>query len=498
MESYSQYIYLPECVHYESKTSEKTSSARVFGPDTVVPSAGCGRGLMKTIKRLPKKPSNYLQQLHDIEINSAPAHSPPNELGISEAGHLFLQTNKTKSGVVCLPSGLQYRVLKSGAPTAKSPLRTSEVDVHYRGKLIPSDGGSEFDSSLKRGKPCTFAPNKVVQGWTIALQLMGQGDKWALYVPPHLAYGDAGRSDEVRGQYIPAGAVLCFEIELLTVRGPSKPRPVRPPESVVERLSETIEPSSEATHLSATAFDGARADYIFTTGEHGTGYYRDWMAASKPERAGLCATPGAAMQMATGGIVHAADPAPPVLSDLTNLRGGSSELESSGLFGRAPSDNKRQMQSAKDTGMAAPEQATKEVVRPRPSAATPATPLLPQHPPQGLVDRAEALTSVAPDDSGVVTGRSTKSTARRRSAAAPEVQVLREQLAEQVWLTKATVGALESLLLRLRLPTLKHALNDLSLPSDGKKDELAARIIDAMSELTPRDPNTQVEWRGLR
>ena len=67
-----------------------------------------------------------------------------------------------------------------------------------------------------------------------------------------------------------------------------------------------------------------------------------------------------------------------------------------------------------------------------------------------------------------------------------------------MWLTKATVGALETLLLRLRLPTLKHALNDLSLPSDGNKDELAARLINAMSELTPRDPNIQKEWRGIR
>ena len=79
--------------------------------------------------------------------------------------------------------------------------------------------GTEFDSSYKRGQPTTFAPNQVIKGWTEAMQLMGEGDKWELYVPSELAYGD-----RQRGQHITPGAVLVFEIEILEVKGDSKPK----------------------------------------------------------------------------------------------------------------------------------------------------------------------------------------------------------------------------------------------------------------------------------
>jgi FKBP-type peptidyl-prolyl cis-trans isomerase len=429
--------------------------------------------------------TTYRQIVADIEAKSTPQYSPPNERGISIAGSAFLEENKARPGVVCLPSGLQYRVLKSGAATAKSPLRSTECDVHYRGKLIPAEGGIEFDSSYKRSKPATFAPGNVIQGWTIALQLMGQGDKWAIFVPPHMAYGDAGRRDENRGQYIPAGAVLCFEIELVSVHGTGKPRPARPPNY--------IKPTpSDGSYIAAKTFDGARTGYVFTTREHGAGYYRDSQAVEQ-DISEMHANPTEEVpMMATGGADHATDPRS-VLGDLSNQSDGGVEVESSGLFGRAP----MKKTSAKEAGLSALKLAADEIARPPPPLQPVAPPQPPPQPPPELMARMVSLTNPQ-DDSGAVTGRSTKSTARRRRTGTPEELALREQLAEQMWLTKATVGALETLLLRLRLPTLKHALNDLSLPSDGNKDELAARLINAMSELTPRDPNIQKEWRGIR
>ena len=120
---------------------------------------------------------------------------------------------------------MQYKVLKSGRADAVSPKLGTECACHYTGTRMDGFG---FDSSKKRGKPACFAPKNVIRGWTIAMQLMGVGDKWQLWIPSEHAYGDAGRRDEKRGQYIPPGAVLVFELELLEVNGPSKPRPKRP------------------------------------------------------------------------------------------------------------------------------------------------------------------------------------------------------------------------------------------------------------------------------
>merc|ERR1711935_1014214 len=97
-----------------------------------------------------------------------------------------------------------------------TPKVGTPCECHYAGTLID---GTEFDSSYKRGQPTTFAPNQVIKGWTEAMQLMGEGDKWELYVPSELAYGD-----RQRGQHITPGAVLVFEIEILEVKGDSKPK----------------------------------------------------------------------------------------------------------------------------------------------------------------------------------------------------------------------------------------------------------------------------------
>lgn len=123
-------------------------------------------------------------------------------------GEAFLAKNKTKEGVVTLPSGLQYKIIKAG--TGKTPKATDTVETNYKGTLID---GTEFDSSYKRGQSASFPVNGVIKGWTEALQLMKEGGKWELYVPADLAYGERGA-----GQAITPNSTLIFEIELLKVK----------------------------------------------------------------------------------------------------------------------------------------------------------------------------------------------------------------------------------------------------------------------------------------
>lgn len=128
-------------------------------------------------------------------------------------GEAFLAENGKKQGVVTLPSGLQYQVIKEG--TGKSPAATDNVTVHYRGTLID---GREFDSSLKRGKPATFPLDRMIPGWTQALPLMREGAKWKLFLPAKLGYGERGA-----GPAIPPNAVLIFELELISVQPAGQP-----------------------------------------------------------------------------------------------------------------------------------------------------------------------------------------------------------------------------------------------------------------------------------
>jgi FKBP-type peptidyl-prolyl cis-trans isomerase len=122
-------------------------------------------------------------------------------------GDEFLAANKTKPGVVTLPSGLQYKVLTQG--TGPKPAATDSVVCNYRGTLI---NGKEFDSSYKGGKPLTFPVDGVIKGWTEALQLMPVGSKWQLFIPPDLAYGERGA-----GADIGPDTTLIFEVELLSI-----------------------------------------------------------------------------------------------------------------------------------------------------------------------------------------------------------------------------------------------------------------------------------------
>ncbi len=126
---------------------------------------------------------------------------------LKKEGVDFLAANKTKEGVNVTASGLQYKVLSSG--TGKMPTAESSVTVHYTGKLID---GTVFDSSVERGEPATFGVSQVISGWTEAMQLMHEGDKWELYIPYELGYGERGA-----GAQIPPFSTLIFEVELIKV-----------------------------------------------------------------------------------------------------------------------------------------------------------------------------------------------------------------------------------------------------------------------------------------
>jgi len=119
----------------------------------------------------------------------------------------FLEKNKTAEGVKTTASGLQYKVITSGK--GKAPKATDKVTVHYTGKLID---GTVFDSSVERNEPITFDVGGVIAGWTEALQLMHEGDKWMLFLPSEIAYGERGA-----GEQIPPYSTLIFEVELIKV-----------------------------------------------------------------------------------------------------------------------------------------------------------------------------------------------------------------------------------------------------------------------------------------
>jgi FKBP-type peptidyl-prolyl cis-trans isomerase FklB len=127
------------------------------------------------------------------------------------AGTAFLAETAKQEGVVTLPSGLQYKIVKDG--TGRTPQKTDTVVVNYRGTLID---GTEFDSSHKRGQPAEFSVDKVIKGWTEALQLMKEGSQWTLYIPSELAYGERGA-----GKLIGPSQTLIFDLELISVKEPS-------------------------------------------------------------------------------------------------------------------------------------------------------------------------------------------------------------------------------------------------------------------------------------
>jgi len=123
-------------------------------------------------------------------------------------GKAFLEENSKKEGVVTLPSGLQYQIISEG--DGSKPNAKDTVKCHYHGTTIK---GEVFDSSVKRGAPASFPLNRVITGWTEALQLMSVGSKWRLFLPPNLAYGDQQISKEIG-----PNSTLIFEVELLGIK----------------------------------------------------------------------------------------------------------------------------------------------------------------------------------------------------------------------------------------------------------------------------------------
>ena len=121
----------------------------------------------------------------------------------------FLTENKNKEGVVALPSGLQYKVLNKGQESGARPTPLDVVKINYRGTFID---GRVFDSSYQRGEPVVFPLNRVITGWSEVVQLMHIGDKWQVFIPPYLAYGEAGFGPEIG-----PNVALIFEIELLEI-----------------------------------------------------------------------------------------------------------------------------------------------------------------------------------------------------------------------------------------------------------------------------------------
>ena len=147
------------------------------------------------------------EQCNNIIMNYMQSIKGEKAAAVKKAGQAFLEENKKRTGVVSLPSGLQYEVIKEG--NGPKPALTDTVKVHYHGTLID---GTVFDSSVERGEPISFPVNGVIRGWVEALQLMPQGSKWKLFIPSELAYGDNDAGPVIKG-----GSTLIFEVELLQV-----------------------------------------------------------------------------------------------------------------------------------------------------------------------------------------------------------------------------------------------------------------------------------------
>lgn len=161
-------------------------------------------------------------------------------------GEKFLAENKTKDGVKTTASGLQYKVLKEGA--GESPKATDMVVTHYKGTLLD---GTEFDSSYKRNEPATFPVNRVIAGWTEALQLMKPGSKYQLFIPSKLGYGERGA-----GRDIGPNSTLIFEVELVSIKAPD-PTPTPPPPGVA--IKPSTAPAAAASITPATKAPGTPA-----------------------------------------------------------------------------------------------------------------------------------------------------------------------------------------------------------------------------------------------
>ena len=163
-----------------------------------------GRKLVLSDEELRKTMEAFQANVRQKQAEAAKRAAIDNQ----KAGDAFLAANKKKAGVVTLPSGLQYEILKAG--DGKKPTEADSVECNYRGALL---NGTEFDSTYKSGHPVTLEMTRLIPGWREALKLMPVGSKWRLVVPPDLAYGSRGSGAEIG-----PNATLVFELELLAVK----------------------------------------------------------------------------------------------------------------------------------------------------------------------------------------------------------------------------------------------------------------------------------------
>jgi FKBP-type peptidyl-prolyl cis-trans isomerase FklB len=199
--SYALGMNLGTSLHKQSVSVDPNILARglkdaLAGGKTLLTEDQARAALMEVQNEMRKKQQEQMQQ--------AGAAS-------KKEGEAFLAANKTKDGVVTLPSGLQYKILTPG--TGPKPSASDSVVCNYRGTLI---NGTEFDSSYKRGEPATFPVSGVIKGWTEALQLMPVGSKWQLFVPSDLAYGERSPAPEIGPD-----STLIFEVELVSIQNKS-------------------------------------------------------------------------------------------------------------------------------------------------------------------------------------------------------------------------------------------------------------------------------------
>ena len=151
-------------------------------------------------------------KLDDAQVNNCIVNFMQQKKGeaaepYKKEGTAFLDSNAKQQGVVTLPSGVQYKILKEGS--GPKPTTADRVKVHYQGSLI---NGKVFDSSIQRGEPATFGVGEVIPGWTEVLQLMPVGSKWQVFIPSEQGYGDAGAGADIK-----PGATLLFDVELLEI-----------------------------------------------------------------------------------------------------------------------------------------------------------------------------------------------------------------------------------------------------------------------------------------
>ncbi len=176
-----------------------------------------GRKLLLTDDELRQAMTAFqAEQKQAQAAKTAQAQPAKTPADAKKQGEAFLAENAKKEGVVTLPNGLQYKVLRAG--DGKKPTDADKVVCHYRGTLVD---GTEFESTYRRGRPATFELARMIPGWREALKLMPVGSKWQLFIPPQLAYGERGQTGKnkkrSRGKIGP-NATLIFEAELLEIQ----------------------------------------------------------------------------------------------------------------------------------------------------------------------------------------------------------------------------------------------------------------------------------------